>query len=299
MNVLVSGASGLVGSALVPHLRAAGHEVRRLVRRQPLSPDEVMWQPDGGQFDPAALHGMEAVVHLGGENIASGRWTAARKARIRASRVESTRLLAGAIGRAAQPPRVFACASAVGIYGSRGGETLTEECAPGAGFLAEVARDWEEATRPAHAAGARVVCLRFGVVLSRSGGALAKMLPVFRLGMGGRVGHGRQYWSWITREDAVRAIEFALTNPALFGPVNVVAPQPVTNAEFTATLANALRRPALFPLPAFAARLALGEMADETLLASARVEPVKLRQAGFRFRHDTLKAALAAVLGGA
>jgi len=298
MKVILTGASGLVGSALGPALSAAGHEVWRLVRRTRTSEQEREWNPAEGRLDAAALESVDAVIHLGGENIASGRWTAARKERLRRSRVDSTRLLAQAMAATPCPPRVFLCASAVGIYGDRGGEVLTESSPPGSGFLADVGREWEAAAQSAASPATRVVCLRFGVVLSPAGGALARMLPVFRLGLGGRIGNGRQYWSWISLPDAVRAIEFVLANGSISGPVNLVSPQPVTNAVFTRSLGEALRRPACLPLPAFAARLALGEMADAALLASARAEPQKLLRAGFQFQHPALEDALRRLLAG-
>jgi uncharacterized protein len=296
MRIVLSGASGLVGSALEPALRVSGHEVWRLVRSAPVGDRERCWHPDARHPDPHVLAGMDAVVHLGGENIAAGRWTASRRERIRRSRVDSTRLLAQAMAAMARPPRAFLCASAVGIYGDRGDEVLTESSPPGSGFLAEVGREWEAAAQSASRNGIRVASLRFGVVLSPAGGALARMLPVFRLGLGGRIGNGRQYWSWISLPDAVRAIEFILASDALAGPVNGVSPQPLTNSAFTRSLAGALGRPAMFPLPAFAARLALGGMADAALLASARVEPEKLKGAGFQFQHATLDAALRSLL---
>jgi uncharacterized protein (TIGR01777 family) len=279
MKVAVTGASGLIGSALVESLKAAGHEVTRVPR---------------GQFDVA--EGRDAVVHLAGENIA-GRWTAQKKQRIRDSRVEGTRRLCEALVKMSARPKVLVCASAIGYYGDRGDEVLTEESAPGSGFLAEVCRDWEAATRPASQKGVRVVNLRFAVVLSAKGGALAKMLFPFKLGLGGIVGSGRQWWSWVAVDDVVGAIAQALTTEQLSGPVNVASPQPVTNREFTKTLGKVLGRPTIFPMPAFAARLAFGEMADAALLASARVQPAKLAASGYRFRYPDLAHALRHVLG--
>lgn len=297
MHVAVSGASGLIGSTLVPLLTSAGHQVTRLVRR-PAGEGEATWNPASG-LDLTALDGLDAVVHLAGENIAAARWTAAAKQRIRESRVQGTRFLCEALATAPRVPKVLVCASAIGFYGDRGAEELTEESAAGSGFLAEVVRDWEAAAGPARDAGIRVVNLRFGVILSRKGGALAKMLLPFKLGAGGRVGDGRQYWSWISIDDAAGAIQHALLTEGLSGPVNAVAPQPVTNAEFTKTLGRLLRRPTLLPMPAFAARLALGEMADDLLLASARVIPRQLERTGYVFRQPTLEAALRHVLGAA
>jgi uncharacterized protein (TIGR01777 family) len=297
MKVLVSGSTGLIGTALVSRLREAGHVVVRLVRNASSSEDEaVVWDPAAGTLDGDRLAGLDAAVHLAGESVGTTRWTAEKKARIRDSRVQGTRLLAGALAGCTQPPGVFACASAIGYYGSRGDDVLTEESTPGKGFLAGVCREWEAAAREASRPETRVVNLRFGVVLSADGGALASMLPLFRKGAGGRVGNGRQWWSWITLEDAVAAIEHVIATPPVEGPVNVVAPEPVTNRTFTTELARALGRPALLPLPAFAARLALGEMADELLLASARAQPARLVDTGFCFRQPKLEGALASVL---
>jgi uncharacterized protein (TIGR01777 family) len=287
MRTLVSGASGLIGSALVPALEGI---VVRLVRREP-GPGELRWDPEAGRVSPADLEGFDAVVHLAAENVGEGRWTAEKKGRIRDSRVGGTRLLCDALARCARPPRVVACASAVGIYGDRGEERLTEESQPGTGFLADVAREWEAAAR-----GARVVLLRFGVVLSARGGALARMLTPFKLGVGGRIGPGTQWMSWVSLDDAVGAIRLALARDELSGPVNVVGPEPATNLEFTRTLGRLLGRPTIFPMPAFAARLLLGEMADALLLSSLRVEPARLKAAGYAFRHPTLESALRAAL---
>lgn len=298
MRILVTGSTGLIGSALIPFLTAGGHTVTRLVRSAPRPGErEVRWDPERGEADRPGLEGQDAAVHLAGENIAGGRWTAERKARIRDSRVRGTQFLCESLARLDRPPKVLLCASATGYYGDRKDEVLREESAPGSGFLAEVCRAWEAAAEPALRAGIRVVSLRFGVVLSPAGGALAKMLPPFRLGLGGRIGTGRQYMSWIALDDAVGAACHALTAEALGGPVNAVAPNPVRNLEFAQTLGRVLSRPALLPLPAFAARLALGEMAEELLLASARVEPARLTAAGYPFRHPCLEGALRALLG--
>ncbi len=297
MKILVSGSSGLVGSALVPFLSSGGHEIVRLIRGWP-QPGEaaVPWDPPAGRIEAARLEGLDAVVHLAGENIA-GRWTATRKARIRESRVQGTRLLAETLARLARPPKVFVCASAIGYYGDRGDAVLREDSPPGAGFLAEVCREWEAAARPAAEKGVRVVHLRIGVVLSPAGGALARMLTPFKLGLGGRIGAGGQFMSWIAIDDLTGAIHHALATESLRGPVNAVAPRPVTNREFTKTLGRVLGRPTLFPMPAFAARLTFGEMADELLLASARVEPAKLVTSGYRFRAPELEGALRHLLG--
>ncbi len=298
MNILVTGSTGLVGSALVPFLTTGGHEVIRLVRSQPRAgASEVHWDPATGTVDAGNLEGMDAVVHLAGESIAVGRWTPEKKARIRDSRVKGTRLLCESLARLAQPPKAVVCASAIGYYGDRGEEMLREESVAGAGFLAEVCRDWEAAADAARQRGIRVVHLRIGVVLSRAGGALAQMLFPFRMGLGGKIGSGKQYLSWIAIDDLIGVNLHALTSDTLQGPVNAVAPNPVTNLEFTRTLGRVLARPTLFPMPAFAARLAFGEMADELLLASTRVEPVRLSATGYRFHHPQLEGALRHLLG--
>lgn len=293
MKIVVTGSTGMVGSALVPTLRREGHEVVRLVRAvRPADGPSVRWDPSTGTLDAQGLEGCEAVVHLAGENIAAGRWTPAQKAKIRDSRVQGTQVLCKALATLTAPPRVLVCASAVGYYGARGEERLTETSAPGRGFLAEVGQAWEVAAAPAVQRGIRTVHLRFGMILSRTGGALAKMLPPFRLGVGGVIGTGRQYWSWISLDDAVGVIQQALTTDALRGPVNVVAPQSLTNAEFTKVLGRLLHRPTLVPVPAFAARLAFGEMADALLLASTRVEPMRLLAAAYPYRLPELEGAL-------
>jgi uncharacterized protein len=294
MKILISGSTGLVGTALVSALTARGDEVVRLVRSaaKNASKELISWNPEAGQIDAAALDGMEAVVHLAGENIAAGRWTAQRKARIRSSRVDGTRLLCEALARAPRRPATLVCASAIGFYGSRGDEILTEKSSSGNDFLAEVCRDWEAACEPARAAGIRVVSLRMGMVLSASGGALQKMLLPFKLGLGGILGNGKQYMSWIELDDLCAAIAHLITDSSQAGPVNGVSPQPVTNHEFTKTMGRVLRRPTILPMPAFAARLAFGEMADALLLSSARVLPEKLQASGFRFGQPALEGAL-------
>jgi len=296
MRISVTGSSGLIGSALVPFLTAEGHEVGRVVRSTTAA-GAWRWDPGASHVDTGAVNGTDAVVHLAGENIAAGRWSAARKARIRDSRVRGTRIVAEAVARADPRPKALLCASAMGFYGDRGDERLTEASTPGRGFLSEVSREWEEACAPARDQGVRVVNLRFGIVLSPAGGALAKMLLPFRLGAGGVVGSGKQWWSWVALDDAVGAIQHALVTPGLSGPVNVAVPNPVTNAEFTRTLGRVLARPTLFPVPVFAARLAFGEMADALLLASARVVPERLQQTGYVFRHPELEGALRHLLG--
>lgn len=299
MKVLVTGSSGLIGSALLPFLTTGGHEVVRLVRAAPRSDAEILWDPAEGRIDARSLEGLDAAVHLAGENISSGRWTATRKARIRSSRVDGTRLLASTLAGLDRPPRAFVSASAIGYYGDRGDEELDEQSAPGAGFLAAVCKEWEEAVRPAADAGTRVVRLRFGVILSPSGGALQKMLPPFRLGLGGVIGNGRQYMSWLALDDAVGIVHHALIDGSLSGAVNAVAPHPLTNRDFTKILGRVLSRPTLFPVPAFAARLTFGEMADELLLASTRVVPRKLEESNYRFRFAELEPALRHLLGKA
>jgi uncharacterized protein (TIGR01777 family) len=297
MKILISGASGLIGSALVGRLAEDGHAVARLVRSPP-RPDQsdIQWDPAHGKLDCSALEGFDAVVHLAGENIAQGRWTDAKKARIRDSRVQGTRLLAQTLAGSPRAPKVLVSASAIGFYGNRGDEELDEDSPGGKGFLADVCRAWESAAQPAADAGIRVVNLRFGVVLSAAGGALAKLLPVFRLGLGGPTGSGRQYMSWITLDDLVEVILHVVMTDSLDGPVNAVAPQPVTNRQFARTLGRVLRRPAFFRTPACPLRIMLGEMADELLLSSARVLPRRLLDSGFAFRDPGLEQALARLL---
>jgi len=296
MKVAVSGSSGLIGSALTAELRRAGHEVLRLVRAADApAPDTAWWNPVTGMLDRQKVEALDAVVHLAGESLA-GRWTPEKMTRIHESRVLGTRQLVQALAGLSRPPRIIVAASAVGYYGNRDNEPLTETAAPGTGFLAEICVEWEEATALATAAGIRVVRPRFGMVLSPAGGALAALLPVFRAGLGGRIGNGRQFLSWIALPDAVAAIQFALGNNELSGPVNAVAPHPVTNRVFTRALACRLHRPALWPLPAFMARAVFGRMADELLLSSARVIPARLTQSGFQFTLPEIGAALKSLL---
>jgi uncharacterized protein (TIGR01777 family) len=297
MKILVTGSTGLVGSVLLPFLRSKGHEVFRLVRSQAkVGPAEIYWNPEQGIDDTSRLEGLDAVVHLAGENISEGRWTEEKKARIRDSRVKGTSVLSNALASLAQPPRTLLSASAVGYYGDRGDEIVREESAPGSDFLARVCRDWEAATEQAAQKGIRVVHLRFGVIFTPKGGALSKILAPFKFGVGGRLGSGKQYMSWITLDDVVGVIDHALLNDTLIGPVNVVAPNPVTNYEFTKTLGRVLSRPTIFPVPAFAARLAFGEMADAALLASTRAEPARLKESGYVFKHPELESALRQML---
>lgn len=291
MNVALSGASGLIGSALVRSLEADGNRCRRLVRRKPSRTDELEWRPESGLTDSEAASGLDVIVHLAGENVAAGRWTAARRSSISASRGPATRRLVESLNRVERPPRGFVCASAVGYYGDRGDELLDEDSTSGGGFLASVSREWEAAAHTADAVCERVAILRFGVVLSARGGALARMLPPFGLGLGGRLGSGRQYFPWIHIDDAVAAIRHVMERD-IRGPVNLVAPERVTNSHLTRAIAATLRRQALLPVPAAALRLAFGEMARETLLASARVAPRVLQETGFSYRCPTLGAAL-------
>ena len=291
MKIAISGSRGFIGSALVKSLRAGGHEVVPMVRASNPVADGVAWSAEAAYVDTVKLDGIDAVVHLAGESI-QGRWTPKKKARIRESRYQGTRLLAEALTQPAKAPRVFVCASAIGYYGDRGDEVLREESAPGEGFLAEVVREWEAATEPAAKKGIRVVNVRSGLVLGRQGGALAQMLLPFKMGVGGRIGSGKQYMSWIALDDEVGAIGHALQSETLRGPVNFVAPNPVRNAEFTKVLGKVLSRPTIFPVPAFAVKAAFGQMGEELLLYSQRVEPVRLTAAGYKFRYPELEGAL-------
>jgi uncharacterized protein len=295
-SVVVSGSSGLLGTALIPFLTAGGFHATRLVRRPP-GPAEIGWDPAQGKLDPAHLEGVDAVINLGGESLAHWPWTEAYKRRILESRTRTTELLAGAFTRMDRPPLVLVSASAVGYYGDRGDEILREESKPGTGFLAEVAQAWEAATEPARAAGTRVVLARIGMVLSPAGGGLPTMLLPFRLGLGGRLGSGRQWMSWIAMDDTVRAIHHCLTEVSLAGGVNLTSPHPVTNQIFTETIGRVLRRPTVLRVPAFAVRLALGEMGEQLLLAGQRALPGRLQASGFQFSHPDLAAALTSLLG--
>jgi uncharacterized protein len=296
MKIVVAGASGLVGSALVPKLKAEGAEVTPLVRSAAKS-GEIEWHPDRGSIDAPALEGFDAVINLAGDGIANGRWTEEKKRRIIDSRVNGTRLLSETMANLSRKPATFINASAIGFYGSRGDELVDEDSGPGAGFLAGVCRQWESATAPAEHAGIRVVKLRFGVILTKEGGIMGSMLRPFKLGLGGKVGSGKQVISWVAMDDVVAAIDFILQSESLRGPTNVVAPQPVTNEEFTRTLGRVLSRPTFMAMPAFAARLAFGEMADEMMLSSTRVLGKVLNDAGFKFHYPELEGAVRAMLG--
>jgi len=295
VTVLISGASGLIGKDLEPLLQRDGHQVLRLTR-SPRTASDIGWNPENGVLHPDSLEGIDAVIHLAGESIAAGRWNAARKARILASRVQGTTLLANTLSKLKYPPRVFVSASAVGYYGDRGNTILYEDSGPGEGFLPEVCQQWEAATRSLWTGGTRVVHTRIGIVLSTKGGALAKMLVPFRLGLGGKLGSGAQYMSWITLTDLCGVLRHALTSTELQGSVNAVAPLPVTNFEFTKALGSTLGRPTVAAVPGFAVRLLLGEMADALLLASTRVSSQKLEASGFHFQHRDIRSALAYVL---
>jgi uncharacterized protein (TIGR01777 family) len=295
-KILVTGVSGPIGQALLPSLQERGYQVTRMVRGPARGADQISWDP-ARPVAPQSVSGFDAVIHLAGESIV-GRWNAAKKARIRDSRVQGTRHLSAALASAEARPRIFISGSAIGFYGDRGQQVLREDSPPGHGFLPEVCMEWEAATEVAQAAGIRTVHLRTGVVLSRKGGALEKMLPPFKMGLGGKLGSGSQWFSWIAVGDMVGGIHHILGNNAMTGPVNMVAPNAATNLEFTKTLASVLSRPAIFPVPAFAARLAFGEMADALLLASQRVEPAQLKSTGYAFLYPDLRGALEALLRG-
>ena len=302
MRILISGSTGFLGTALIESLLGQGHSIARLVRPATMkgsavesASQSVLWDPVSGQFDAAGAEGADTLIHLAGASIADGRWNASRKQLLRTSRIDATRHLFGALGKLQRPPRVIVAASAIGCYGNRGDETLTEASAPGNDFLAGLCRDWEAETSRGAEFGARVVIPRFGIILAAHGGALPRMALPFKLGAGGRLGNGRQWMSWITLREVTSIVQFALATPGLAGPVNAVSPNPVRNSEFTRVLAKALHRPALFPAPEFALRLALGEMADALLLVSQRVMPSKLVDSGYAFLQPDLAAALADV----
>ncbi len=295
MKVAVTGSSGLIGSHLVSFLSKKDVTVSRILRENP-EDNEISWKPEGGDWDSAFAGGINGIVHLAGENIASGRWTRAKKDKIRNSRIEGTKRLCEHILKLPTPPSVFVCASAIGFYGDRGMEFLNEGSSRGSGFLSDVCVEWEEAANIVSKAGIRVVNVRFGVVLSKDGGALVKMLTPFNKGMGGKIGSGTQYMSWVDIDDVTGAIYHALITDSLKGPVNVTAPNPVTNKEFTNTLGKVINRPTVMPMPAFAARLAFGEMANDLLLASTKVAPKRLSDSGYDFQYPELENALKHVL---
>ena len=297
MRILISGSTGLIGSALVRSLESGGHDVRRLLRPQSrTSANGIMWNPAAGSLEQGELEGFDAVVHLSGENIANRRWSAAQMARIKDSRIGSTTLLAETLASLESPPSVFACASAGGYYGDRGDELLDEDAAVGTGFMATSTKEWEDATGPAASAGIRVATLRIGVVLTAAGGMLSRVLPIFKLGLGGRLGSGSQYMSWLTRSDVVDATVWTLEHEDVSGPVNVSSPYPVTNSEFTRALGRALKRPAVLAVPAFALRIAQGDL-SEVVTSSARMDPARLRESRFEFRHPEIDGALEWALG--
>jgi len=296
LNILITGSTGLIGSELCAVLAKSKHRVLRMVRRRPAQANEVGWDPASGTLDKSALEGLDAVVHLAGESIASGRWTIEKRRRIRLSRIQGTGLLAQSLATLLDPPKVLISVSAVGYYGDRGEEQLNEESGSGNGFLPEVCREWESATEPAAKRGIRVVMPRVGMVLSAARGALALMLPIYRLGIGGKIGSGHQYMSWIAIDDMAGIINHAMNCESLQGPVNSVSPNPVTNSVFSKTLAQVLSRPAIFSLPAFAARLAFGKMADEALLSSSRALPTRLIESGYKFAFPNLEGALRHIL---
>lgn len=296
MHVAITGSTGLIGSALVTSLTGAGHQITRLVRRPPKNPDEASWDPEGGGLDPQNLRGVDAVVHLAGEPIGARRWTQEQKRRIRDSRVESTRLLAETLAAMDGGPRVLSCASGADYYGDRGEEALTEDSGPGASFLAQVCVDWEAAADPARQAGVRVTHLRTGLVLAGHALAMKRLLLLFKMGLGGRFGSGRQYWPWISLDDAVGLYGSAVADGSWQGPLNAVAPEPVTNAEFTRALGRVLRRPTVVPVPRFGPKLVLGELADTLLFHSKRVLPERALVQGYDFCHPHLEEAFRDVL---
>ncbi len=298
MRIAVTGSTGLIGSALVRSLRADGHDVVRLVRREPSAPDEARWDPERGRVDSGALVGCEAVVHLAGAGVGDHRWTADYKKTIRDSRVRGTAAIADAVAALANPPRVLVCGSAIGFYGDTGDRRTDESAPPGTGFLAEVCREWEEAAAPATAAGIRTVFARTGLVVAREGGAWGRLFPLFGAGLGGRLGSGAQYWSFIALHDEVAALRHLIDTEELSGPVNLTAPEPVTNREVTAAMSRVLHRPALLPVPGAALRVALGEFAQD-VLSSQRVVPRRLLESGFEFAFPGIEEAIGAAIGSA
>jgi uncharacterized protein len=298
MKILISGSSGLIGSAVTAHLHAQGHAVTRLVRRLTAGAGELVWDPAAGKIDEGALEGFDAAVHLSGESVSKARWSAAQKQRLLDSRVKTTRLLATELANRAQPPRVLVTASAVGYYGDRGDERLTEDSSPGTGFPTELCLRWEGASQVAEERGIRVVKLRIGMVLAGAGGGLAEMLPAFKLGLGGPLDNGRHYLAWIELDDLVGVFDHALNTETLGGAVNAVSPNPVTNLEFTKALGRVLGRPTVMRVPRFVLRLAFGEIADGLLLASVRAYPARLEASGYSFRYPEIESALRHALGG-
>ena len=298
MKIVVTGSHGFIAQALLPSLVSSGHTILRLVRSTPgVENNEYSWDPYNGKLDTSIFDGVDAVIHLGGESIAAGRWTTSNKQRILESRTIPTRFLADTLASCTSPPKTFICASAIGYYGDRGEEIVTEESSPGTDFLANVCREWEAATSPVATKGVRVVNLRFGLILSKAGGALAKLLLPFKFGVGGKLGSGNQYWSWISIDDVIGIIHHALMNQSVRGPVNIVSMNAVMSGEFTKILGKVLSRPAIVPAPAFALRLMLGEMADALLLSSARVHPKKLLDTHYNFQYTDLEGALQHLLG--
>ncbi len=296
MKILISGASGLIGNELIVGLKSAGHTLTTIVRGTP-QPGQYRWDIEASTIDKSALEGVDAIIHLAGENVFAFGWSAKKKEQILQSRVKSTRLLVDAIRESKAKPRAFLCASAIGIYGSRDpGEIIDEASSSGSGFLADVVKAWESETTPLQTLGVRVVNLRFGVVLSPKGGALKQMLPSFKLGLGGRLGSGKQIMSWVALEDAVGAITFALNQDSLSGPINIVSPQPLSNADFTKVLARSLKRPAFFHVPAFALKLLFGQMAEEILLGGVRALPQRLKEVGYKFKFADLANYLTSIL---
>ena len=297
MKILISGSSGLIGTHLSAFLSRRGYKIFRLIRgRNNILENDVWWDPGEDELDPARLEGYHAVIHLAGENIASGRWTRRKKQRIKESRVHSTQLLASTMSQMKLPPHTLICASATGYYGDRGSEELKENERAGKGFLADVVCEWEAATEPARMAGIRVINCRFGVILTTAGGVLGRTLPLFRYGLGGRIGNGKQYMSWITLDDVLPVVDYILQNKQITGPVNVVAPESVTNAEFTKVLARVLERPGFMSIPGMIIKAVLGEMGDELLLTSTRAIPAVLIDHGYPFIHPLLKPALESIL---
>ena len=291
MKIAIAGASGLVGSAFIASVEQDGVEVTRLVRDSPKA-GQIEWHPNQDAIEPGKLEGFDAIINLAGENVAEGRWTDEKKRKIHDSRVHGTHLISEAIAKLAHKPRVFLCASATGIYGDRPDETVDEQSESGGGFLAGVCREWEKATEPAAQAGVRVVNMRFGPVLAPHGGMMEKMLTPFKMGLGGKIGSGKQYISWVSIDDVVAAMKLALNDESIRGPLNIVSPNPVTNEQFTKALGEVLSRPTLMAMPAFAARFAFGEMADEMLLTSQKVLPKRLQDAGFKFEYPSIEGAL-------